>query len=279
MARPAGLYEVAMKIETRVAYVANQRRRASQALVIRAGHDLMPSDSDAVAAHARAGEGMKTVCSTLGKLDLGAAVSTPPFNLSAKAVFHVHAPRDVPDSDAADQLQRAVRAILNLAGEHDVQSLVMPALSTGRDRARNDVAAAIIVKTLRDYAPLLAPKLLQVTLCVPSWALVFGFAKAQQLNDSRDHRPKTVDSAVHHLMDTLPARTLADLSAMADHDLIQTHMGLALYLRNGILRGNFALHDDAGGRHPDETSSIVVKALWRELKRNETNAPHLSGQL
>jgi hypothetical protein len=111
----------------------------------------------------------------------------------------------VADRAAVADLQQAMHTILRLAGERCARALVMPALGVGRDRARNDAAAA-----------------------------------------------------------------------MAEKHLIHTHMGLALHLRNDLLRRNYALLDDAGNRHPDEASAIVIEALWRKLKRNQRGAVHPS---
>lgn len=221
-----------MKIEMQVARVPG-RARTEQALVICAADDEIPAGLDAVA---------------------------------------VHVPRGLADRAAEDDLREAMHMILRLADERDARSLVMPALGAGRDRARNDVAAAIIVGALQKDGPRLAPRLERVIICLRSWALGFGFAKAHQLHDPGDQRPRTVDAAVQHLIDTLPGRALAELAALAEKDLIRTHMGLALYLRNGLLHRNFALRDDTGDRDRDGASSTLVKALWRELKRKETGA-------
>jgi hypothetical protein len=221
-----------MKIEALVARVAG-RAKAAQALVICSADDEMPAGHDAVA---------------------------------------VRVPRGLADRAAEDDLQQAMHKILRLAGERESRALVMPALGVWRDRARNDVSAAIIVRALLEDAPRLAPLLERATICVPISKQVFGFAMAQQLHDPGDQRPKTVDAAVQHLIDTLPGRALAELAAMAEKDLIRTHRGLALYLRNGLLHRNYALLDDTGDRQHDGASSIVVKALWRELKRKETGA-------
>lgn len=262
-----------MKIHVRVARVAEQRK-ASQALVICADGDLMPVNPDAAAVHALAGDGMKAACAALGQLALGAAVSTPAFNLPAQAVFHVHAPRDVGDSEGEDKLRQAMREVLRLAAECDVRSLAMPAMGAGRVRARNDVAAAILIKALLDDAPRLSGRLLHVTICLPSLALARGFDRAQQLYEPDDERPKTVGAAVQYLVNTLPKQTLAELSSMKEDELILTHFGLALYLRNGLLKNNIALADDTDSRDYDGASSVVVRALWRELKRLEKVAAH-----
>jgi len=97
-----------MKIETQVARVAG-RAKSAQALVICSADDEMPAGHDAVA---------------------------------------VRVPRGLADRAAEDDLQQAMHTILPRAGERESRALVMPALGVWRDRARNDVAAAIIVRAL-----------------------------------------------------------------------------------------------------------------------------------
>lgn len=71
------------------------------------------------------------------------------------------------------------------------------------------------------------------------------------------------------LVNTPPEQVLHDLVLLKEEELIQTHFGLSLHLRNGLLLGNCALRDDTGRRHPDEVSSFVVRALWKRLKGTE----------
>lgn len=264
-----------MKIQTKVGCVSGQRK-VSQALVICVSEDGVPMDGDGVEAHALADQAMKTSCSGSMPLGLGAPVSTPALNLHSTAVFHVRAPYGVSSSEDAVHLQQTMLSILRLARESEIQSLAMPAIGAGRNRSGNAVAADIIVRALLRDAPRLARALKHVTICLPSTVLTKVFAKAQQINDPSDLRPKTVDAAVKHLVATLPWRFLDELSSLREDELIHTHFAMGLRLRNELLRGNYALLDDTGQRHPDGASSVLVRAVWSELRLNGKNATHLA---
>lgn len=81
-----------------------------------------------------------------------------------------------------------------------------------------------------------------------------------------EKRPATVREAVEYLRRTMPQQALAELAALAEDQLIQTHYGLGAGIRNGLLRNSPALRKDTGQRHPDDASAVIVEALWRELK-------------
>ena len=82
----------------------------------------------------------------------------------------------------------------------------------------------------------------------------------------RENRPATVREAVEYLRRTMPQQALAELAALAEDQLIQTHYGLGAGIRNEVLRQNPALLKDTGHRHPDDASAVIVEALWRELQ-------------
>lgn len=81
-----------------------------------------------------------------------------------------------------------------------------------------------------------------------------------------ENRPATVREAVEYLRRTMPQQALAELAALAEDQLIQTHYGLGAGIRNDMLRDNPALRKDTGHRHPDDASAVIVEALWRELQ-------------
>ncbi len=264
-----------IKIQAKVGSVSGQGA-ASQALVVSVSEDGVPMDRDGVEAHALADQDRKASSSESMPLRLGAPVSNPTLNLHATVVFRVRAPHGVCSSEDAVHLHQTMLSILRLAGESEIQSLAMPAIGAGRNRSSNAVAADIIVRALLRDAPRLARALKHVTICLPSAVLTKVFAKAQQINDPSDLRPKTVDAAVKHLIATLPWRFLDELSSLREDELIHTHFAMGLRLRNELLRGNYALLDDTGQRHPDGASSVLVRAVWSELRLNGKNATHLA---
>ena len=83
--------------------------------------------------------------------------------------------------------------------------------------------------------------------------------------------PETVDEAVELLMTVLEDRHKMLLAIMREDELIDLHFGLGLSIRNA-----FRLHDadstllrDCGSDNPDDTSAVIIKALWNKLKHDE----------
>ncbi len=161
----------------------------------------------------------------------------------------------------------ALRSVFRIAGEHNIQSLAMPVIGTGALKFPNDVAADIVIKALQKDAPELAPTLKRVRVCLPSTRMEFVVAKARQLNDPSDQRPKTEKAAVQHLIETLSENSLRELAALKEDELIKSHFGLGMSLRNNLLFRNYALQDDTGRRDTDEASSAIVRALWKLLSQ------------
>ena len=98
-------------------------------------------------------------------------------------------------------------------------------------------------------------------------------AMAKKINyPPQDEMPGTVDEAVSCLVDTLPAESLDQLKTLAEDDLINTHFGLGMYVRN-----HFSLWDcesrivkDAKQRfdvsHEDDVSAEIIRLLWALLR-------------
>jgi hypothetical protein len=98
-------------------------------------------------------------------------------------------------------------------------------------------------------------------------------AMAKKINyPPQDEMPSTVDDAVSCLADTLPAESLDQLKALAEQDLINTHFGLGMHVRN-----HFSLWDresrimqDARQRfnisHEDDVSAEIIRLLWERLR-------------
>jgi O-acetyl-ADP-ribose deacetylase (regulator of RNase III) len=96
----------------------------------------------------------------------GSAVPTSAGNLAAKFVFHAVGPVwRGGQSQEPEQLASAYRTCLELAVEHQCDSIAFPAISTGVYRYPKDLAAEIALGTIRDF--LLArqqPKLARMVL-------------------------------------------------------------------------------------------------------------------
>ena len=90
--------------------------------------------------------------------------------------------------------------------------------------------------------------------------------------------PQTVSDAVQQLLSALSEQNKAEIRNTAEEELIDHHLGLALWIRNnfGLWSQNQSLLDSCklvGGYHQgqtieaDKASSIIVKALWETLQK------------
>lgn len=69
-------------------------------------------------------------CSRIGHCDVGKAVITSGGNLKAKYVIHTVGPR-MGEGDESRKLASAIRSVLSLAEDKQIESLSLPAISTG----------------------------------------------------------------------------------------------------------------------------------------------------
>ena len=83
------------------------------------------------------------------------------------------------------------------------------------------------------------------------------------------YQAKTVDEAVDYVLGVLTEQDKDALRDMPEHEVtVNTHFGLGMWIRNnlGLWRGNQGLLDSGGSYHPDDVSSVIVKALWQRLQ-------------
>lgn len=86
---------------------------------------------------------------------------------------------------------------------------------------------------------------------------------ANQQNDL----PETVDAAVRLLQALVPEDEQAKIVQMAETELVMLDFGLGLWIRNnlGLWHGNQALLDATGEEHPDDASTVIIRAFWTKL--------------
>ena len=91
------------------------------------------------------------------------------------------------------------------------------------------------------------------------------------MSDSEKTWPKTVDEAVDRLLEEMSEEDKRFVKEMSDSDPIRVHFTLGMDIRNafGILAGNNDLIRSACGErlgfHPDDVSTVIIKALWQRL--------------
>ena len=83
------------------------------------------------------------------------------------------------------------------------------------------------------------------------------------------YQPSTVDQAVDYVLAVLSDEDKQTIRAMPEHEVgANLHFGLGMWIRNnlGLWHGNEGLVAMSGSLHPDDASSVIVKALWRRLQ-------------
>ena len=106
------------------------------------------------AIHRAAGPKLLLHCMTLGGCRTGEAKITPGFKLAAKYIIHTPGPRYTSmTQDAADEkLRDCYWNSLTLAEQNECRTVAFPSISTGIYRFPLERAAAIVARTLSEYA-------------------------------------------------------------------------------------------------------------------------------
>lgn len=123
-----------------------------EAIVNAANEQLSPGGGVCGAIHRAAGPELAEACARIGRCATGDAVITPGFGL--KALWVIHAVGPVWEGGASGEerlLASAYRRALELALDHELESLAFPAISTGIYGFPADRAAAVAVRTVATF--------------------------------------------------------------------------------------------------------------------------------
>jgi O-acetyl-ADP-ribose deacetylase (regulator of RNase III) len=102
------------------------------AIVNAANEMLAPGGGVCGAIHSKAGPELAAACAVLGGCPTGQARMTPGFRLPARHVIHAVGPFwRGGTSGEPELLASAYRSALDLAQEHDLETVAFPAISTG----------------------------------------------------------------------------------------------------------------------------------------------------
>ncbi len=85
-----------------------------------------------------------------------------------------------------------------------------------------------------------------------------------------DDFPTTIEAAVRILEDMIPKDQQAAIAAVPETELIQLHFGLGQWIRNqfGLWNENPELLKATGKPHPDDASTVIIRAFWQRLRAN-----------
>ena len=123
---------------------------AADAIVNPANRNLLQGSGTSRAIYQAAGEQELTAsCEAIGRCDLGRAVCTPAFGLSAKYIFHAVCPAwHGGGFGEAEQLASAYHSALKLAAKYHCESVAFPLLSSGNYGYPKEQAFRIAVDTI-----------------------------------------------------------------------------------------------------------------------------------
>ena len=126
---------------------------AADAIVNPANRNLLQGSGASRAIYQAAGEQELTAaCEAIGNCELGRAVCTPAFGLSAKYIFHAVCPAwHGGFFGEAKQLAGAYHSALELAAEYHCESVAFPLLSSGNYGYPREQAFRIAVDTITQY--------------------------------------------------------------------------------------------------------------------------------
>jgi len=122
----------------------------TDAIVNAANSQLVLGAGVAGAIRKKGGPSIQEECFAIGHCDVGDAVITGGGNLKARYVIHAVGPR-MGEGSEAGKLANAVRASLALAEEHGLQSITLPAISTGVFGYPLEGCADVMLRVIFDY--------------------------------------------------------------------------------------------------------------------------------
>lgn len=138
-----------MKIECVVGDITKQPD--AEAVVNSANVNLRFGSGVAGAIHSTAGQELEDFCRLLAPLAIGDGVITPGFGLPNPWIIHVRAAHYMFDDEPEKKLEAAIDTMMQIARQRGIRSLAVPAIGTGVFAFPEELAAEIMVRTLKKH--------------------------------------------------------------------------------------------------------------------------------
>jgi O-acetyl-ADP-ribose deacetylase len=113
---------------------------------------LMRGAGVAGAIHKEAGKELENYCEQYAPIKTGEALTSPAFKLPNKYVIHAVGPKYFHDKNPAELLKTTITNVLAQCEKFNIQTIALPAISTGSYGYPTKEAAEIIINTLQEWS-------------------------------------------------------------------------------------------------------------------------------
>lgn len=135
------------------------------AIVNAASSSLILGTGVSGAIRRKGGLSIQEECNKIGHCAVGDAVITSAGDLKARYIIHAVGPR-MGDGDENAKLASSIRATLKLADTHKLNTIALPAISTGTFGVPLDVCAKIMAQEILDFSFEMRQYLHRVNVCL-----------------------------------------------------------------------------------------------------------------
>jgi len=160
------------------------------AIVNAANSRLLLGSGVAGAIDDKGGPSIQAECDRIGHCDVGSAVVTGAGRLPAKHVIHAVGPRMGEGNEPA-KLTGATRTTLQLAAQHNLESIAFPAISTGVYGYPLDACARIMLGVIFDFARQTPSTVKHIVMCLYDNRAYNAFASEFQKLLNASDNPST----------------------------------------------------------------------------------------